>query len=329
MENSHKVMPSGMVLPPKEIKAIIEKTAKYVARNGLLFEQRIRDKESNNAKFSFLSPADAYYSYYKWRMEQIKGGEVTIADRVLDSEIPKKVLATAKSQPVFASKMPNLCSVDLDVIRLVAQFGSYLGRSFVTALCQRESRNPQFDFLRPNHSYHQFFMQQLDQYTAARTNGRRGITNVGHRKEVLTASREKALTAREDQLKAQKLEAETRKENIIFAQIDWHDFSVVEIIQFQEGDEHALLPAPLDLNQLLNKSLEEKAHLVSQDGRGLLEFDASAHWEESTAEQTSPAQQNRTVNSKVMKTTCPNCGALIPIDELEEHMRIELLSYAR
>lgn len=30
--------PAGVVLPPKEIKAILEKTAGYVARNGLVFE---------------------------------------------------------------------------------------------------------------------------------------------------------------------------------------------------------------------------------------------------------------------------------------------------
>lgn len=30
--------PPGVVLPPKEIKAILEKTAGYVARNGPVFE---------------------------------------------------------------------------------------------------------------------------------------------------------------------------------------------------------------------------------------------------------------------------------------------------
>lgn len=30
--------PAGVVLPPKEIKSILEKTAGYVARNGPVFE---------------------------------------------------------------------------------------------------------------------------------------------------------------------------------------------------------------------------------------------------------------------------------------------------
>jgi splicing factor 3A subunit 1 len=30
--------PAGVVLPPKDIRAIVEKTAGYVARNGAVFE---------------------------------------------------------------------------------------------------------------------------------------------------------------------------------------------------------------------------------------------------------------------------------------------------
>jgi len=37
-------------------------------RNGMPFENRIREKERNNPKFSFLDPTDAYHEYYTWRL---------------------------------------------------------------------------------------------------------------------------------------------------------------------------------------------------------------------------------------------------------------------
>ncbi|KAG5440625.1 hypothetical protein PCK2_000335 [Pneumocystis canis] len=55
----------GMILPPLDIREIVEKTANYVSRNGIVFEEKIREKEKNNAKFCFLNPADPYYSSLK------------------------------------------------------------------------------------------------------------------------------------------------------------------------------------------------------------------------------------------------------------------------
>jgi hypothetical protein len=109
---------------------------------------------------------------------------------------------------------------------------------------------------------------------------------------------------------------------VIFAQIDWHDFSVVEVIQFQDGDELTTLPAPMDLDQLLNKSLEEKARLASQGGA--IDYISTPAWKETETAQMQFLQQTRTGSTKVVKTNCPNCGASMPVDELEEHMRSKL-----
>lgn len=61
--------------------------------------------------------------------------------------------------------MPNINAQDLDVVRLTALFVAKNGRPFMTTLSQRETRNFQFDFLRPNHSLYQFFTRLVDQYT--------------------------------------------------------------------------------------------------------------------------------------------------------------------
>ena len=44
-----------------------------------------------------------------------------------------------------------------------------------------------------------------------------------------------------------------------YAQIDWHDFVVVETVLFNEADEQADLPAPTSLSDLQSASLEQKA----------------------------------------------------------------------
>jgi splicing factor 3A subunit 1 len=43
-----------VIIPPPEIKAVIDKTAAYVAKNGESFEALIMKVEANNPKFNFL-----------------------------------------------------------------------------------------------------------------------------------------------------------------------------------------------------------------------------------------------------------------------------------
>ena len=49
-----------------------------------------------------------------------------------------------------------------------------------------------------------------------------------------------------------------------YAQIDWHDFVVVEEVLFTDADENADLPPPTTLNDLQSASLEQKAMMSLQ-----------------------------------------------------------------
>ena len=62
----------------------------------------------------------------------------------------------------------------------------------------------------------------------------------------------------------QKQEEAAEKEQLEYAQIDWHDFVVVETILFDEADDHAELPPPTSLNDLQSASLEQKAAMSLQ-----------------------------------------------------------------
>ena len=57
---------------------MIDRTAQFVARsaNPPQFEDKIRENQRQDPKFSFLNPADPYHAYYRHRMEKVVRGEV-------------------------------------------------------------------------------------------------------------------------------------------------------------------------------------------------------------------------------------------------------------
>lgn len=81
----------GLIIPPPDIRcklsliffipclAIVEKTAQFVAKNGIDFENRIKEKEANNTKFSFLAPTDPYHNFYRSKVAEYESGQPVIA----------------------------------------------------------------------------------------------------------------------------------------------------------------------------------------------------------------------------------------------------------
>ncbi|KAI9652583.1 MAG: SF3a splicing factor complex subunit [Alyxoria varia] len=283
--------PDNVVLPPKDIRHVIEKVAGYVARNGASFEDRIRQKESSNPKFSFLHQNDAYGSFYLWRLEEVRAGRGTdtsagrqgqnagpagaaAAAAAAESEKPKGPEPPPEFH--FSARMPNISAQDLDVVKLTAAFVAKNGRGFMTALSQRESTNYQFDFLRPQHSLYQFFSRLVDQYSELlNARGAEGsqaedervaeITkNINDRFHLLERARQRAHWVKHQEQQKQKKEEEAEAEKVAYAQVDWHDFVVVETVLFDEADEQTDLPPPTSLSDLQSASLEQKAMMSLQ-----------------------------------------------------------------
>ena len=274
--------PAGIVLPPRDIRAIVEKTAGYVARNGAAFEDRIREKERHNPKFSFLSSNDAYYPFYAWRLEEVREGRGTAisagrAGEAAPAQEPEKPKGPAAPPEFhFSARMPNMNAQDLDVVRLTALFVAKNGRSFMTTLSQKETRNYQFDFLRPQHSLYQFFSRLVDQYTlllqSTSVDGEKAkkarMLELEHYAEdkfnILGRAKQRAEWVKYQEQQKQKKEEEAEKEKLEYAQIDWHDFVVVETVLFEETDDQADLPPPASLNDLQSASLEQKGAMSLQ-----------------------------------------------------------------
>ncbi|KAI0548480.1 Pre-mRNA splicing factor PRP21 like protein-domain-containing protein [Xylaria curta] len=272
--------PQGVILPPKEFRVILEKTAGFVARNGLSFEDRLREKEKNNPKFSFLNNSDPYNPFYLWRLSEIKEGRGTAVAAGRAGEPAAQVDEKPKGPPEppsfqFSARMPNISAQDLEVVRLTALFVAKNGRQFMTALSQREAGNYQFDFLRPNHSLHNFFQHLIDQYSmllrAGGIDGEGGRVqqervaeikrNVDDKFHILNRAKQRAEWLKYQETEKQKKEEDEEKERLSYAQIDWHDFVVVETVVFTDADDQANLPPPTSLSELQYASLEQKAKI--------------------------------------------------------------------
>ena len=64
-----------IIYPPPEVRNIVDKTAGFVARNGVEFETRIKQNEINNPKFNFLNSGDPYHAYYQYKVTIIREGK--------------------------------------------------------------------------------------------------------------------------------------------------------------------------------------------------------------------------------------------------------------
>lgn len=272
--------PAGVIIPPPgEIREVIEKTAGYVVRGGTGIEERLRENHGANPKFSFvMSKSDAYNPYYEWRKEEYRAGRGT---SVAAGRAGETVAAPVKEEPkgpakppdfAFSARMPRMNQKDLEIVRLTALYVARNGRDFMRSLAQREAGNPQFQFLIPNHTFHNFFQHMVDQYNIILKEG--GASgdgtalqqlrisdlqkNVENKYLVLARAKQRAEYARWQETEKIKKEEEAVKEKEEFARIDWNDFVIVETIVFNESDDNANLPPPTTLNDIQYASLEEK-----------------------------------------------------------------------
>ncbi len=282
-----------MIVPPVEIRTIIEKLAPYVIRNGPSFEDKILEKERANPRFSFLYQNDPYHGYYRRRLDEYREvgldgmEELAAKGRALERSLAEESSSKASAKPAkqkpskraipkepeplaFLVHMPHISALDYDVIKLTAQYVARNGRPFMMNLLQREGRNPQFDFLKPSHSLHAPFLRLVNQYAKIilppqelidklSVYGQEPFTvlsTVINRAEYVGYSREQKELS----------EKMAQQEREAYDSIDWHDFVIVEMIDFTPLDADAELPMPLEYSTIANMSLVQRKELWNGAG---------------------------------------------------------------
>jgi len=253
----------GIIYPPPEVRNIIDKTASFVVKNGEKFEERIKEKEAGNPKFNFLNSADPYYAYYRFKVKDFqegKGQEPKKEEK--KEEAPTKMIPKEPPSFEFITEMQPISTQDLDIMKLTAQFVARNGRQFLTGLSSRESRNYQFDFLRPGHSLFPYFTKLVEQYTKVlmppKNLKETLYINANEKSKLLERVMERAEWIIYQEAEKKKAEDEAEKEREAYAAIDWHEFSVIGTIEFTGEEDVSELPAPITLVTLMQRGLVEK-----------------------------------------------------------------------
>ncbi|KAF0978181.1 hypothetical protein FDP41_002696 [Naegleria fowleri] len=189
----------GIIIPPPSLKRTIEVTADHVSKNGVHFEKKLLSSD-NASTFNFLLPENPYHKYYKHvldkkfkKLEEEFMDEDNVEDEadaeegLIKSEkmgdinignISKGASVTfhlnrSREKPTkdpfeyfYDTTIPSsVKAFELDVIKLTAQYVAMNGKQFQFEIASAESKNPQFDFLKPNHRHFHFFSKLVDIYT--------------------------------------------------------------------------------------------------------------------------------------------------------------------
>ncbi|CAL9087226.1 unnamed protein product [Musa acuminata var. zebrina] len=275
---------------------------------------------------------------------------------------PKKVLEPPEAEQYTVRLPEGITGEELDIIKLTAQFVARNGKNFLTNVTSREMSNPQFHFLKPTHSMFTFFTTLTDAYsrvlmppTGLTEKLRKGTSD-------LTTVLERCLHRLEweqsQEQARQKAEDEIEQERMQMAMIDWHDFVVVETIEFVD-DEDEELPVPMTLDEVIRRSKisvldEEEPMQTSEPGKEMeMEMDEeemqfveegmkAARLNENAMEVKAPGDEPEppmrivknwkrpeeripTERDPTKFVISPITNELISISEMAEHMRISLI----
>ncbi|XP_038220657.1 splicing factor 3A subunit 1 [Zerene cesonia] len=314
----------GIIYPPPEVRNIVDKTASFVARNGPEFEARIRQNELGNPKFNFLNSGDPYHAYYQHKVKEIREGKgQDTAPALLAPPIQRPGLApataarqqellkaAAPSEPPpprdpppdfeFIADPPSISALELDIVKLTAQFVARNGRQFLTDLMKKEERNHQFDFLRPQHSLFQYFTRLLEQYTKVLLPPKELVSKLSSeiRSGVLEQARTRAAWHSHQAKRKAADEARIEKERLAYASIDWHDFVVVETVDYPAGEPGDFPPptTPLEVGArvLAQERGEDIAHHNEEDDTEMqLESESESESDDDLAEMEDRTQQQQ------------------------------------
>ena len=239
----------------------------------------------------------------------------------------------------------NLSPAQMEVIQLVAQFAAFDGKggSFLHQLCLREWSNPEFSFCQPRHAHFAYFSALVDDYRlivnlwtsavvqkevkkeedAAKETASRPINADQKLQSVLMEAAYRAEYERERELQR----SQHHEEGEVVA-IDWHDFVVVETIDFpvDEKVELNMLPPPPPPPPTTTAPPEPQPTAAARDAMDESDDDDDDEEEENI--RVVPSYTPKvvgTANPQLARAIDPITGKSVSVADVPEHLRIQLL----
>jgi splicing factor 3A subunit 1 len=251
------------------------------------------------------------------------------------------------------SSSSGVTALDLEIIKLTAQYTATSGRDFLTGLAQREQRNPQFDFLKPTHLLFSYFTSLVDSYGKLLRPSMQLMERF-----TMKADRMKALECAVQRWEWTRSEEEKkRRENDDadqLAAVDWSEFAVVETIDFRE-DELLETVGMMTLNESNvnnNRAHMNEGEMDIDEGGSNGDWSGGAKTAYRSLQQLQHNRQDTAIEDDdqskseldikviadytpriaksapslgTMTMIDPISGKSLPVSEMGEHMRVQLL----
>lgn len=103
-EEANVITYTGLI-PPTDLQVVIDKTAAYVAKNGVEFEETLRKK--NDVRFQFLDKLNEFNHYYLFKVNEIRGTVPPPAPVIIHKPKEEVELPKAPPAPVCFSIKPK------------------------------------------------------------------------------------------------------------------------------------------------------------------------------------------------------------------------------
>ncbi|CRH01548.1 splicing factor 3A subunit 1, putative [Plasmodium relictum] len=180
----------------------------------------------------------------------------SINDDIKDEDTINQIEKIEIKEDIFTIISPFISSVDIDLIKTTALFVARNGNKFLNELIEREKNNNQYDFLRANNLYFNFFSKLIDIYIKCLLPSNDIIDKIkkysDNKSDILnycySLYNYNTKKKEEDE---RKIEEKTKGDTYY----DWVTFTVVETINFDENIEN--LPQSIDFNNVENYVLNQ------------------------------------------------------------------------
>jgi splicing factor 3A subunit 1 len=363
---------SDVIYPPADIKGVIDKTAEFVAKVGEDFEKKVAMQQSGQPKFAFLNVGNPYRKYYELRVKELREGKESsgpvvpkalqdmkqVEEEKRRKRQERKMLADGlvKEYPppppnIFSLDHPFIAPVDSEIIKITAQFVAKNGVKFVQGLMNRESRNPQFAFVKTDHELYPYFQALVESYRKVLLPPPEEKTKIASMVESLSYILERIRNryhymAQEEKRQADKTKYEVERKEAM-SRIDWFNFTVVGTLDFPEDENIRLevpidpltgrrnvvgLPAPMSAGIIVSSDDMQPETKQSDELEEEILMEGEVKQEEDSLPPIQPSVQIRTDYVRAKKTDkpetyvkCPITGEMVREADFSEHMRVVLL----
>lgn len=200
-----------------------------------------------------------------------KPSNTSLQNEIKDAKPPKP--------DQFSISHPNIQSLDMDIIKITAQFVARNGQKFLSELSERESKNPQFNFLKPQHNLFGYFTYLVGSYSKILSDKKEKIKKLvqySNDKEIILKEAnnrvlyEKKIKKMQKSKKFNETDFMTEEEKKKMQVINWYDFVVVDIIDFDDEKEENQKEEEEKEQIEMNQIIKEKEPIKNEENDDII-----------------------------------------------------------